>query len=90
MVLASEDEICSPRPGAELAYGDGLVSDGYAKLPPRHRKEIIRGGNHAGFGRYGTQSGDGERTISLDDQQDQAARLLAAFLGRVKRRGGRA
>ena len=65
------------------------MSDGDEFLPPRARREGIKGGNHAGFGEYGKQTGDGERTISLETQQDHVARSLVAFLGRVRRRGGR-
>ena len=32
----------------------------------------IEGGNHAGFGDYGLQDGDGVATISSDEQQEQA------------------
>ena len=89
VVLATEDEIASPKKGARQLHGGTLVSDGYKKLPPKHVRRVIRGGNHAGFGQYGKQAGDGERTISIDEQHDQAARHLAAFLGRVQKRGGR-
>ena len=41
---------------------------------------VIAGGNHAGFGFYGPQSGDGERTISLAEQQLQVARTTADWL----------
>ena len=40
-----------------------------------------------GFGDYGIQAYDGERTISLEDQQDQVARHLVSFLKRVRKRG---
>ena len=46
-----------------------------------------QGGNHAGFGDYGIQAYDGERTISLEDQQSQTARHLVAFLKSVRKRG---
>lgn len=40
-------------------------------LPPDTRWVRIEGGNHAGFGWYGPQSGDNPRTISLESQQEQ-------------------
>ncbi len=40
-----------------------------------------------GFGDYGIQAYDGERTISLEDQQSQTVRHLVAFLKRVRKRG---
>lgn len=40
-------------------------------LPPSTSWVLIEGGNHAGFGYYGPQSGDGARTITLEEQQEQ-------------------
>lgn len=37
------------------------------------------GGNHAGFGSYGAQRGDGTATISAQEQQDQAALAIVAL-----------
>ena len=85
--MASEDEISSPKKGAVLRYVGGLVEEQFKKLPKSTRRVVIKGGNHAGFGDYGIQPYDGERTISLEDQQDQVARLLASFLKRVRKRG---
>ena len=85
-LLATEDEICSPKPGARLTYGEGLVADGFSRLPKSTRRIVIKGGNHAGFGDYGVQAYDGERTISLEDQQSQVAKHLFAFLQRVRKR----
>ena len=105
-VLATEDGIVSPKKGAMLNYGGGLVEDMFKRLPKSTRRVVIKGGNHAfgscvrkftpstrldasrrGFGDYGIQAYDGERTISLEDQQSQTARHLVAFLKRVKKRG---
>ena len=86
-VMASEDEICSPKKGAVLKYVGGLVEDTFKMLPKSTRRVVIKGGNHAGFGDYGIQAYDGERTISLEDQQSQVAKHLVAFLKRVRKRG---
>ena len=88
-VLATEDDITSPKKGAVLKYGGGLVEDMFKMLPKATRRVVIKGGNHAGFGDYGIQAHDGERTISLEDQQSQVAKRLVAFLRRVQKRGGR-
>ena len=85
-LLASEDEICSPKKGAVLRYGGGLVEDMFKMLPKNTRRVVIKGGNHAGFGDYGIQAYDGERTISLEDQQDQTTKHLVQFLRRVRKR----
>jgi pimeloyl-ACP methyl ester carboxylesterase len=40
----------------------------------------IQGGNHAQFGSYGEQNGDGVATISKQEQQDQIITFMRAFL----------
>jgi len=49
-------------------------------LPPVSRIEVIDGGNHAQFGDYGTQRGDGAARISQKQQQDIAARLIEEMI----------
>lgn len=66
-----------------------------AKLPPKADDNcktsgtgrtilaIVEGGNHSGCGHYGPQVypvRDGNRSITLDEQQDQTAQLTADFL----------
>jgi hypothetical protein len=80
-LLASEDTVVPPDGKAE----DGsLVLDGVTKrCPPNAQHVILKGGNHAGFAHYGPQRfpfPDGERKISLEDQQAQAVRHTARFL----------
>ena len=86
-LLATEDKIADPTKGAVLKYVGGLVEDTFKMLPKNTRRVVIKGGNHAGFGQYGIQAYDGERTISLEDQQSQVAKHLVAFLRRVRKRG---
>ena len=47
---------------------------------PKLTEQIIDGGNHAGFGFYGPQEGDGEASISRQEQIEQTARLMAEFV----------
>lgn len=47
---------------------------------PELTEQIIDGGNHAGFGFYGPQDGDGEASISRQEQIEQTARLMAEFV----------
>lgn len=68
------------------ASGDGLatpaeIEASRALLPLQTSYAEIEGGNHAGFGYYGPQSGDGEASISVDAQQTQtiAATLTLLF-----------
>ncbi len=55
--------------------------EGIKKLPGDSVAHLIDGGNHAGFGDYGAQSGDGEATISHEEQQrvvvEEVLKMLA-------------
>jgi hypothetical protein len=53
-------------------------------LPPGTIIQVIEGGNHAQFGNYGPQPGDGTATISPADQQIQAADLTVRILRAVE------
>ena len=41
----------------------------------------IEGGNHAGYGNYGVQKGDGTATISADEQQNIVTSKILKFIG---------
>ena len=41
----------------------------------------IEGGNHAGYGNYGVQKGDGTATISADEQQNIVTEKIVGFIG---------
>ncbi|MEI6101951.1 MAG: alpha/beta hydrolase, partial [Eubacteriales bacterium] len=41
---------------------------------------VLQGGNHAQFGNYGLQQGDGTATISRESQQNQTADAIAGFI----------
>ena len=43
---------------------------------PRTVHYTIPGGNHAYFGKYGEQKGDGEATISREDQTKETVKIL--------------
>ena len=47
---------------------------------PELTEQIIDGGNHAGFGFYGPQEGDGEATISREEQIARTTELMVAFV----------
>lgn len=49
-------------------------------LSPETQKYVIQGGNHAGFGSYRSQKGDGEAKISNREQQEQISELLLNWL----------
>ncbi len=65
---------------------DGLstaqkIADAAPLLPPDALFVEIEGLNHAGFGSYGPQSGDGEATLTRGEVRDEIAALLGEFLG---------
>ena len=49
-------------------------------LPQDTTETVINGGCHAGFGSYGSQKGDGEPAISAEEQQQQTADVVAAWI----------
>jgi len=51
-----------------------------SKLPADAEELVIEGGNHAGFGDYGAQDGDGRATIAQEDQWQRTAEAIVAFM----------
>ena len=49
-------------------------------LPDDAWEVVIEGGNHAGFGVYGVQEGDGEALISGEEQLRQTAEVILEFI----------
>ena len=49
-------------------------------LPKRFEEEVIVGGNHAYFGMYGEQDGDGVATIKPEKQIRDTANYIAKFI----------
>ena len=54
----------------------------HENLPTDAVEIIIQGGNHAQFGSYGPQEGDGAATISGEEQIQITADSIAAFIGK--------
>ncbi len=48
--------------------------------PPDSTEVLLEGGNHCQFGNYGFQRGDGEATISRDEQQSQTVEEILNFM----------
>lgn len=68
-------------------YGseDGVLNrEKYEKyrsnLPDGFTERVIEGGCHAYFGMYGRQDGDGEPSISPEEQVHKAAEIVAEFI----------
>jgi len=78
--------------GSILGTQEGLATGGKIDasrplLPPTTRWVSIAGGNHAGFGWYGPQPGDGATTISRQDQQSQTVAATLEMLQSLAREG---
>ena len=58
---------------ARIEEAPNLVSGNYSEV-------VIDGGNHAQFGNYGKQKGDGKAVISAEDQQTQTIQEIRKFL----------
>jgi pimeloyl-ACP methyl ester carboxylesterase len=65
--------------GTEDMGLDGIEA-GRDLLPDETQWVVMEGGNHAQFGWYGDQRGDGEATISRIEQQERIADETLAFL----------
>lgn len=69
----------SPIPTLCLYGSEDILLD-LSKLADVANVLRIEGGNHAQFGNYGVQQGDGVAMISREAQQEQAAEAMLAFL----------
>lgn len=64
---------------------DGIINlTSYQKskslMKNNYTEILINGGNHAQFGYYGNQSGDGQASITAKSQQDQSADAIMKFI----------
>ncbi len=51
-----------------------------SKITYKDNVYVVEGGNHALFGNYGKQRGDGKATITANEQQFQTAALISEFM----------
>ncbi|MBR6253033.1 MAG: hypothetical protein IKR04_04250 [Clostridia bacterium] len=49
-------------------------------LPADYTEIIIEGGNHSGIANYGEQKGDGQATITKEEQQNKTAEAIVDFI----------
>ena len=57
------------------------LSKGRRYAPDRYLEFVIEGVNHAQFGSYGKQKGDGEALISPEDQREQTVSCIVQNMG---------
>ncbi|UWG96942.1 alpha/beta hydrolase [Dehalobacter sp. DCM] len=55
----------------------------HSKITYKENVYEIKGGNHAQFGNYGLQKGDGIAQITADEQQSEAVRIIDAFIKEI-------
>jgi pimeloyl-ACP methyl ester carboxylesterase len=65
----------------DLLSTPATIEQNATLLPGDARFITIDGANHASFGDYGVQSGDGERTITSDQMRNELSTLLGELLG---------
>ncbi len=70
-LYGSEDHI--------LSYGK--LENSHVYMPEAFTEICIEGGNHAWFGNYGEQKGDGTAEISREEQQERTAEEILKFVG---------
>lgn len=81
----SSDDLRGAELGALSICGsnDGVLNrESYEEAKGRLSKYdevVIEGGNHAQFGDYGEQAGDGKASISPQEQQEQTANAIAKY-----------
>ena len=72
-IYGTRDELATPQ----------TIDASRSLLPPRTAWVPIEGGNHAQFGWYGSQRGDGEATISREAQQRVVIEATVALLEEI-------
>ena len=85
--LAAYSTAPLPQTKCCMIYGDrdGVMSrddyeNGKSYWPAYTEELVISGGNHAQFGDYGPQRGDGEATISAEEQLSQTTEFILSYL----------
>jgi len=88
---ASSDDLSSTDLKGLTTYGSNdlvLGMDNFnatlPQLPAGSILQVIEGGNHAQFGNYGPQPGDGMATISTAEQQSQTVELMVRLFRAVE------
>lgn len=69
-----------PSDKALVIYGSKDQVLDRSKINSEDQVVLIEGGNHAQFGDYGSQSGDGIATISSEEQQTITVNAIADFV----------
>ncbi len=76
-------EVTSIYGTADGVAGD-VFEDSLLRLPDDASLIVLDGGNHAQFGNYGPQEGDGTATIGRDEQQRRTAESILELVERLE------
>ncbi|PJI07806.1 MULTISPECIES: alpha/beta hydrolase [Clostridium] len=68
-----------------IVYGSNDKILNKTKLDKTSKILEINGGNHADFGNYGDQKGDGKATITRESQQNQTVEAILNFIDEQKK-----
>lgn len=84
----SASDLSTSNLGALVVYGENdqvlnrdKLQENASLLPAGALTVELPGGNHAGFADYGPQEGDGEATVAPEEQQEETADAMDAYLG---------
>lgn len=70
--------------GSEDGVASTVFEESLRRLPPDTRLVRLEGANHAQFGNYGPQKGDGTATIERAQQQALTAKAVLELAARVR------
>lgn len=70
--------------GSEDGVAGDVFEQSLQRLPDGTSLEVILGGNHAQFGNYGPQEGDGVASLSRDEQQRLTANAIVELARALK------
>ena len=70
--------------GTNDGVARNVFNESLTRLPDGTPLVVIDGGNHAQFGHYGPQAGDGVATISREEQQQQTTTAISELANQLK------
>ena len=70
--------------GTNDGVARNVFNESLTRLPDGTPLVVIDGGNHAQFGNYGPQAGDGVATISREEQQQQTTQAVVDLVDQLK------
>ena len=71
------DLVCLSLYGSEDGVVDpDQIAAARKYMPAQYIEQVLEGGNHAQFGSYGRQRGDGDASLSPEEQQEQTVDFI--------------